>query len=163
MGLANVIPIFLDYKSGWDKNQVELINKIAKNLRASFESKSKQKTKEKPQVKKFTVSKYNRVLNLSDYFYDNKFSINFILDPAGFEVGIKYPLLEIENVPSYFEYEGSNDDEAPYKLLGNLGTITIETINNSPHFVFTPKEEWPEDESHNKLKYNCYIGGTYNG
>ena len=69
MGIANVVPVYLDKKSGWNESQVNEINKIARNLRFAFEQKARQKTKDKPQIEKFTVSKYARVLNLNDYLY----------------------------------------------------------------------------------------------
>jgi hypothetical protein len=159
MSIANVVPVYLDNTSGWKPNQVNEINKIARNLRTAFESKAIQHTKDKPQIEKFTISKYNRVLNLNDYRYNDTFSINFILDPAGFEVNGEYPLLELSSYPSSFNYEGSNDDEAPYKLLSSLGTISIKKINSSPYFIIKVKDTWPTDEQHNKLKYSCYIGG----
>lgn len=159
MGIANVVPVYLDKKSGWNESQVNEINKIARNLRFAFEQKARQKTKDKPQIEKFTVSKYARVLNLNDYLYNNYFSINFILDPAGFEAGITYPLLELMTNPSSFSFEGSNDDVSPYKLLTSLGTIKVEFIKDKPHFVIEVKDSWPEDADHKKVKYSVYIGG----
>lgn len=157
--LAKVIPVYLDEASGWNKQQVSEINKIARNLRFAFEQKAHQKMKEKPKIERLSVSKYARVLNLNDYLYNNYFSINFILDPADFEPGITYPLLELTTNPSSFSFEGSNDDTSPYKLLTSLGTIKVEFVGGKPHFSIEVKDSWPEDADHKKVKYSVYIGG----
>ena len=160
MGLYNNIPLFLDNNAGYNETQVEKINLIVRTARNNFISKAKQKQSEKPTIEKFVTTKYNRVLNLRDYIYNKNFSVSFILDPAGFELGNKYTLFEYDYDIDYFHFEGSNSDKVPAALLSNLGSITIDLSGNKPKLVFEKNNApWPVDRYGNMVKYAVYIGG----
>ena len=160
MGLYNNVPLFLDNNAGFTEAQVEKINLIVRTTRNRFLSQAKQNQLEKPTIEKFVTTKYNRVLNLRDYLYNKNFSVSFILDPAGFEPNISYPLFDFDYNIDYFHFEGSNSDELPAALLSSLGQITIDRTGQRPRMMFEKNSNaWPVDEFGNKVKYSVYISG----
>lgn len=159
MGLSHSVPVFLDNKSGWNEKQVSEINKIVKTLRNSFESKAKQKTKEKPSTKKYSISKYSRVLNLKDYHYDDYCSFSFILNPSNMSEGIDYPLLELEGFLSNITFGGSHSDSNPSIFIDNLGYIFYK-FSDKKHMIFfhCNSNDWPEDNG-KRLQFSIYVAG----
>lgn len=164
MGLSNVVPVFLDNRSGWDKRQTETINITARTARNYFLSKATQKQLPKPEIERIVVSKWNRVLNLRDYAFSDTFSISFILNTSGLEKDVTSPLFSISKTVKSFSFEGSYSDEVVTQSLSSLGKLSIETLDGEPTFCFTPNtDNFPEDENHNRLNYSVYIGGYYDG
>lgn len=162
MGIANVVPVYLDNRSGWSPAQVEQINIIARTSRNYFLSKSKQKQLEKPDIERMVVSKWNRVLDLKDYAYMGIFSISFILNTDGLAKDVTTPLVSLGKNVNAFQFEGSYSDELVVSSLSSLGSLTIETVDSELTFCFTPNtDDFPEDENHNRLQFSVYIGGYY--
>lgn len=162
MGFSNVTPVFLDDRSGWNHAQVETINITARTARNYFTSRAKQKQLGKPEIERIVNSKWNRVLNLRDYAFQDTFSISFILNTNGLARDVTSPLFSINKNVKSFQFEGSYSDEVVTQSLSSLGKLSIETIDGEPTFCFTPNtDNFPEDESHNRLNYSVYIGGSY--
>lgn len=162
MSIANVVPVFLDNRSGWDARQVETINITARTARNYFVSRAKQKQLGKPEIERVINSKWNRVLNLRDYAFQDTFSISFILNTSGLAEGVTSPLFSIGKNIQHFQFEGSYSDEVVTQSLSSLGKLSIEMIDGEPTFCFTPNtDNFPEDEDHNRLNYSVYIGGSY--
>ena len=162
MGIANVVPVYLDNRSGWTSAQVEQVNIIARTSRNYFLSKAKQKQLEKPGVERMVVSKWGRILELRDYSCMGIFSISFILNTDGLAKDVTTPLVSLNRNVNAFQFEGSYSDELVVNSLSSLGSLTIETIDSAPTFCFTPNtNDFPEDENHNRLKFSVYIGGYY--
>lgn len=160
MGFSNNVPVFLDEGSGWSDKQCEEINKIVLSCRKSFESKAKQKTKEKPSTDKLSITKYNRVLNLSDFYYLDYFSMSFILNPAGMEAGKDYPLIELKQRVKSLSFEGSHSDRLPRDFLSNLGYIYQGVYDNKVTLLFhCNSDDFPEDENHERVQFSVYCGG----
>lgn len=162
MSIANVVPVFLDNRSDWTPVQVENINIIARTARNYFMSRATQKQLPKPEIERIVKSKWNRVLNLRDYAFQDTFSISFILNTNGLAKDVTSPLFSINKNIKSFQFEGSYSDEVVTQSLSSLGKLSIEILDGEPTFCFTPNtDNFPEDESHNRLNYSVYIGGSY--
>lgn len=161
MGLSKSIPIFLDNNSGWDDYQTFEINRIAKTIRNSFESKAKQKKKDKPIIDKCVNAKYGRVLNLYDYEYRNYFNLQFILNLSGFETDKDYVLVEMTGNCSDINFEGSHSDTDPSVFLSSIGYIYFDYYNQNPALLFhcSDADIIPTDEAGNRVQYSVFVRG----
>ena len=161
MGLANVVPVFLDGSSGFTDKQVETINILAKTARNSFTSKAKQKQLPKPEIKNIISSRYSRALDVKNYLYDKNFSIQFILNPYGMESGIEYSLFELENKVKTLQFEGSHSSSYPSKMLSSLGVIKYKVKDGKDMIVFEcTSDDWPVDGNNRRVQFSVYIGGS---
>lgn len=159
MGLANSVPVFLTLESGWNEKQCKTVNVIARTIRNAFTSKAKQNQKDKPEVVRIVDTKYNRVLNLRDYYYNDYFSMQFILNPAGMAEGISYDLAELKANVSQLEWEGCHSSTNPNKFLSSLGTISVVERDGKHVLQFKcSSNDWPENDG-NRVQFSVYIGG----
>lgn len=160
MGLAKNVPVFLS-EGYYNKAQVDYINIIVRTIRRAFESRAKQKQKPKPSITHLTFGKYNRVLNLRDYLYNNIFAVSFILNPQGFVDGQSYSLFETSKTIKDFKIEGSNSDDVPAATLSNLGKISLSKNKMSTLISFIPTNmaNWPIDSNGNLVSYSVYFSG----
>ncbi len=161
MGIANVVPVFLDESSGFTERQTETINILAKTARNSFITKAKQEQLSKPEIKNIVKSRYSRALDVKNYLYNTNFSIQFILNPYGMESGIEYSLFELENKVTRLQFEGSHSSSRPSKLLSSLGTIKYKVKDDKDMIVFEcTSDDWPVDENNHRVQFSVYIGGS---
>lgn len=161
MGIANVVPVFLDGSSGFTEKQVEAVNILAKTARNSFTSKAKQKQLPKPDIKNIISGRYSRALDVKNYLYDTNFSIQFILNPYGMESGIEYSLFELENKVKSLQFEGSHSSSYPSKMLSSLGTIRYKVKDGKNMIVFEcTSDDWPVDENGRRVQFSVYVGGS---
>lgn len=161
MGLFNSVPLYLDNQSGYTLQQVTLINTIVRVARRAFEAKAKQVQLTQPKIEKLSAKTYNRVLDLRDYLYNKSFSMNFILNPVGFQKDGEYPLFETDYDITFLQMQGSNSDTKPDKTLGALGYLTISTVSLRPTVMFhCSTDDWPTDSGGNKVQYSVYISGV---
>lgn len=161
MGLANSLPVFLDNNAGFNKNQVEQINTVVRTARRFFENKATQKQLPEPDVEKLISSKYGRVLDPKDYLYNKTFSLSFILNPFGFELGGEYPLFETDKTIRAISFEGSNSYTRPANYLSNLGHIYVSNNFSKPTVMFVcDTNNWPVDGQGNKVQYSVFIYGN---
>ena len=161
MGIANVVPVFLDDSSGFTEKQIEAVNILAKTARNSFTSKAKQKQLPKPEIKNIIRSRYSRTLDVKNYLYGTNFSIQFILNPYNMSSGIEYSLFELENKVTRLQFEGSHSSTYPSKLLSSLGTIKYKVKDGKDMIVFEcTSDDWPVDENNRRVQFSVYIGGS---
>ena len=161
MGLANTLPVFLDYNAGFNKTQVDQINTIVRTARRSFEDRAKQEQLTEPGLDKIISSKYGRVLDPKDYLYNKSFSLSFVLNPFGFELGGEYPLFETDKTIRSLSFEGSNSNTTPASSLSALGHIYISNNLSKPTVMFVvDTNDWPIDTHGNKVQYSVFIHGT---
>lgn len=154
------MPVYLSEGQGWNPAQVSQINLLVKSLRNRFIAKAQQPQKDRPLTKKVAISHWPRVLNIRDFLYSDRFSIQFILDPKNMVKNGTYKLIETEFAPKNMVYEGSNSDSVPADFFSSLGQITYEKYLDHYVLVFKRNDrEWPVDFDNNKVKYSVYIGG----
>lgn len=159
MGLANNVPVFLTTESGWNEKQCKTVNVIARTVRNAFTSKAKQNQKDKPEVVRIVEGKFNRVLNLKDYYYNDYFSMQFILNPAGMAEGISYDLAELKANVSQLEWEGCHSSTNPNKFLSSLGTISVTEKDGKHVLQFKcSSNDWPESDG-SRVQFSVYVGG----
>lgn len=162
MSLYNNTPYFLDSSSGYNEDQVNFINILVRTLRRKFESKAKQKKADKPIVTKLTLTKYNRVIDLQDYYYLGYFTLSFILNPQGMEKNGVYDLFETNHRIAHIALQGSNSETLPAASLSALGTIQV--IRRADVYVIQFKRnelDWPKN-GNNLVQYSTSIKGrTY--
>ncbi len=157
--LANNVPVFLTPDSGWNEKQCRTVNVIARTMRNAFSAKARQKQQDKPEVIRIVESKYNRVLNLRDYWYGDYFSMSFILNPAGMTEGITYDLATLKANPIVLEYEGSHSSTNPNKFLSSLGIISVATKDGKYVLQFKcSSSDFPES-SGARVQFSVYVGG----
>lgn len=164
MPLAKNVPILLDKQSGWNERQQEQINIIVKTMRRFMEAKAKQEQLPISVIENPITKKYGRVLDLQAYLYKDTMSASFILDPVGFVTKGVYPLFEISQNLDNAMIEGSNSTVHCDASLSSLGHIKIRRVQDGNFVIEFERNEvaWPEDSSHNLIKYSCYFrGNTY--
>ena len=156
------IPVLLDDRSGFTKAQVEQINIVARTARRAFTEKAKQKQKSQPLVEHLITKKYGRVLDLKDYLYTDRFSLNFVLSPVGFANNIWYPLFITEKTITSIELCGSNSENKVAASLTYLGHLDSKETSEGTevYYVVDRAEDWPRDANNNMVNYSVYIGGS---
>ena len=161
MGLGKTIPVYLDKRSGFNKNQIDTVNAIARTTRRNFELKATQKQLDKPLVQRFLYKSTNRILDLRDYIYTDTFSISFILDPTGFEVDGRYLLFTTKYPVKSIFYEGSYDefDVNLNYMFSNMVSLEIDKVSGEYMFYVKVRQNWPVDTHGNKVQYNIFLGG----
>lgn len=93
-------PTFLDNKSGFKKEQVQVINNLLKSYYNDWVSSKVQKQKDKPQVIDSMKEVNGRVRNVQVKFYNEKYlEIYFELDTTGLSVGESLDLMKLDEFP----------------------------------------------------------------
>jgi hypothetical protein len=159
MALANNVPVFLSPDSGYTPEQCNSINILVRTARRSFESKARQIQEDKPVVEKLITRRYGRVLEPKDYLYGKNFSLQFILNPFGFELDGRYALFETKHTIKSIQMQGANSSITVGMTITSLGHLYVGYLNNNQIVYFVcDTDDWPSDHGI-PTQFSVYMNG----
>lgn len=124
-------PTFLDNKSGFKKEQVQVINNLLKSYYNDWVSSKVQKQKDKPQVIDSMKEVNGRVRNVQVKFYNEKYlEIYFELDTTGLSVGESLDLMKLDEFPKNIiiqSFSGFYDETLKESVDDAISLCNIDT------------------------------------